>query len=286
MAKNKSKTHYHFRESFAKFLAKHSPEKNIATHRKNMTHGALNLGDTNLLNSLIVDQMCHRWGDLKAISDEPVLIHIDQSFYSYIKNLRLNSASGKLFHMPWQTIRFSLPSGGWDFVWTPKDPVTELWQVGWRYKDGTDIDIEDINMFVLGGGDDKDEFSSLNANYTETHLTELIQNMSVEDRNFALKQEEADLIHAESMWIVKFAFWLTTQNIEDVFSRHESKIKSLKGKTILEIANPPKIVKGEHYVQEFLRQLRDEKYYQGKWSHYPIGTRYTLVKGHLRGGNG
>lgn len=38
-----------------------------------------------------------------------------------------------------------------------------------------------------------------------------------------------------------------------------------------------------HMVREHLRNLRAERYYQGKWQSWPRGSRYALVRAHLRG---
>jgi hypothetical protein len=50
------------------------------------------------------------------------------------------------------------------------------------------------------------------------------------------------------------------------------------------LACEPRDIRGEHLVREHVRQLRAERYYQGVWEAWPRGSRYSLVRAHLRGG--
>lgn len=107
------------------------------------------------------------------------------------------------------------------------------------------------------------------------------------DLDEAQSQEALEQAPDMTIFIVKFAVFLALEdtNLVSVLMKNAPAKKTGKH-LVVELNETLKSFKRDsalHYVSTFVRQLKDDRYYKGDYADYPVGSRFAVVKGHLRG---
>ena len=106
-----------------------------------------------------------------------------------------------------------------------------------------------------------------------------------------LDDAETELMQRVIRLIVSLGIYLSLDDIEPVAADRKAiwapkivRTSKLNSKLSVAMLDSPVVSSGraEHMVREHLRNLKDERYYKGKWQTWPRGSRYALVKAHVR----
>jgi hypothetical protein len=245
-------------------------------------------------NIALVNEACHLmfYTDYFCSLPTTQYLEIDQDAYNYIDNLKIDRLDGSFINLP-TSLKISTPHWGADICWVgPKERHKARSSIGFNAIPH-DYDTKSLQIRASGDMDgetvqeiDEENIQAYLDGAFEFKATSVLPDMATaaEVEISKEKLEQLSSTHQSRIrFVLKLAILLQTDGFTDHIIKYRSKVKSLKGRTISTFAPGTFEVHGtEFWVAPFVRQLRAARYYQGVHAKQPQGSRFTMVKGHIR----
>ena len=210
-------------------------------------------------------------------------LEIDEDAYNYIDSLKIESIDGSFINLP-PSLKISTPHWGADIAWMGTKEFSSIDK--WTGGNGTIVSPPQRWLMIRAEGD----FEGISIqDIPESALQDYLNE---DDVTFKVSRSGCDVESTESQrqihksriaFVMKLAILLQTDGFTDHIIKYRSKVKSLKGRAISTFAAGTfEVHDTEFWVAPFVRQLRAARYYQGAHANRPRGSRFTMVKGHIR----
>lgn len=238
------------------------------------------------------------------------------SLSQWLQEVSLSKVSGEAFAWPYAFSTISLPTDQ-TFAGCPIEGVSVSWvnpiSMQSRYDRFLQAYNVDFRMQVSSSDAERwlivsihnplDKQTSLNpsllrAAFTPVQLTDFINREAMHHvglHGVSLNTEEQRILNSVLRYVVSLGMYLSAYPdalSSGVPAYMKNKHPGSKGGVPFAQVNYDRsdseliaAMRSPHTVSPYWRQLRDERFYRGKWKHHRRGSRYVLVSGYEVGGS-
>lgn len=246
--------------------------------------------------SVMMDDLCDNEADYLALSKNMV---------DRLESLRFDpevALDGASWHLPFNALRLGVEKGSsippCEVVFAPKWALEKVYAAA---KLNLTAPVDDETPMLLVAIESKENSTEDPATMTLVHtlpeIVELLKNntfkASESSNPFSLPNEdEAQTMQRVIKVVISLGIYLSLDGVKVKQEKKRVKwapkvVRTSKKDISVGLLDAPAQQHGRaaHQVREHLRNLKDERYYKGKWANWPRGSRYALIKSHVRGIN-
>jgi hypothetical protein len=247
--------------------------------------------------ALILDDICDATG---------MHLAIPASMVERLESLRFDPAAaleGASWHFPYRALRLGMEQGtdippcAVMFA-TKREMDAAFSTVGMHIEMPNLSDQEPLLLVVTKSTDSQHPElpGALTALHTLHEIKEMLNGtfkMGSDERRSHLDDAETATMQRVIRLVVSLGLYLSLDDAEPISMPRKTKwapkiVRTSKSGARVRLSMLPPATRSdvgvtEQLVREHLRQLKAERYYHGKWAAWPPGSRYCLVKSHIRG---